>query len=65
MRTKFSSEVWFPEIVKQTEGKIKMHDFWSGVLLSSQEMLKGIGAEVAQVTSRIWHGFTIKPRRDP
>ena len=49
MRPKFLSEVWFPEIVKQTEGKVKIQDFWGGALLSSQEALKGIGSGVTHM----------------
>ena len=43
MRTQFVKNVWFPEIGKQTEGQVKFQDFWGGALLSSKEILRGIG----------------------
>lgn len=43
MRTEFLKNVWLPEIVKQTGGQVKVQDFWGGVLLSSKEILRGIG----------------------
>jgi TRAP-type C4-dicarboxylate transport system substrate-binding protein len=49
MRTKFIKEVWLDEIVKQTGGKVKIQDFWGGALMSSKEILKGIGDGVAQM----------------
>jgi TRAP-type C4-dicarboxylate transport system substrate-binding protein len=49
MRTKFIKEVWLDEIVKQTGGKVKVQDFWGGALMSSKEILKGIGDGVTQM----------------
>jgi len=49
MRTQFLKEVWLPEVVKQTGGKVKIHDFWGGALLSSKEILKGIGDGVTNM----------------
>lgn len=49
MRTKFIKEVWLDEIVKQTGGKVKIQDFWGGALMSSKEILKGIGDGVTQI----------------
>jgi len=43
MRTQFVKNVWFSEIMKQTGGKVKFQDFWGGALLSSKEVLRGIG----------------------
>jgi len=43
MRTQFVKNVWFLEIGKQTAGQIKFQDFWGGALLSSKEILRGIG----------------------
>jgi TRAP-type C4-dicarboxylate transport system substrate-binding protein len=49
MRTEFLKKVWFPEIVKQTGGKVKIQDFWGGALLSSKEVLRGIGDGVTHM----------------
>lgn len=49
MRTDFVKRVWLPEIVKQTDGKVKIQDFWGGALLGSKEILKGIGDNVTQI----------------
>lgn len=42
MRTDFVKDVWFPEIIKQTNGKVEIQDFWGGALLGPPEALKGI-----------------------
>jgi TRAP-type C4-dicarboxylate transport system substrate-binding protein len=49
MRTEFLKNVWFSEIVKQTGGKVKFQDFWGGALLSSKEILRGIGDGVTNL----------------
>jgi TRAP-type C4-dicarboxylate transport system substrate-binding protein len=49
MRTTFLKDVWLPEIVKQTEGQVKIQDFFGGVLLNSKEILKGIGDNVTNM----------------
>jgi TRAP-type C4-dicarboxylate transport system substrate-binding protein len=49
MRTDFLKEVWLPEIVKQTGGKVKIQDFWGGALLGSKEILKGIADRVTDM----------------
>ena len=49
MRTKFIKDVWLPEIVKQTDSKVKIQDFWGGALLGSKEILKGIGDGVTNM----------------
>lgn len=49
MRTQFLKDVWLPEIVKQTEGKVKVQDFWGGALMSSKEILKGIADGVTDI----------------
>ena len=48
MRTDFLKNVWLPEVLKQTGGKLKIQDFWGGALLGSKEILKGIGDEITQ-----------------
>lgn len=47
MRTQFNKDVWLPEIEQQTGGEAKVQDFFGGALLSSKEILKGIGDGVA------------------
>ena len=49
MRTNFLKNVWLPEIEKQTNGKVKIQDFWGGALFSSKEQLKGVGDGVADM----------------
>jgi len=49
MRTEFLKNVWLPEIVKQTGGKVKIHDFWGAALLNSKEIFKGIGDGVTDM----------------
>ncbi|MCC8194658.1 MAG: hypothetical protein LIP28_08445 [Deltaproteobacteria bacterium] len=49
LRTKFYKEVFLAEIEKQTEGRIKIQDFWGGALLSAPEALQGIGDGVADM----------------
>lgn len=49
MRTDFVKKVWLAEIEKQTGGKVKFQDFFGGALLSSKEILKGVGDNVTQM----------------
>lgn len=49
MRTDFVKNVWLPEIVKQTGGRVKIQDFWGGALFSSKEILKGISDGVTHM----------------
>lgn len=49
MRTNFIKEVWLPEIANQTNGTVKIQDFWGGALMGSKEILKGIGDGVTQM----------------
>jgi len=49
LRTKFYKEIFLAEIEKQTEGRIKIQDFWGGALLSAPEALQGIGDGVADM----------------
>jgi len=42
MRTAFVKDVWFPEIIKQTNGRVKIQDFWGSALLGPPEALKGV-----------------------
>ena len=49
MRTQFVKEVWLPEIGNQSSGEIQVRDFWGGALLSSKEILKGVGDGVADI----------------
>jgi TRAP-type C4-dicarboxylate transport system substrate-binding protein len=49
MRTNFVKDVWLPEIVKQSDNKVKIQDFWGGALLGSKEILKGIGDGVTNM----------------
>jgi len=49
MRTQFVKDVWLPELVEQGGGEIRVRDFWGGALLSSKEILKGVGDGVADI----------------
>ena len=49
MRTQFVKDVWLQEIVEQGDGEIHVRDFWGGALLSSKEILTGIGDGVADI----------------
>ncbi len=49
MRPRFIKDVWMPEVIKQTGGKVQFEDFWGGALLSSQEVLAGIGSGVTDM----------------
>lgn len=49
MRTNFVKNVWLPEIEKQTNGQVKIQEFWGGALMGSKEILKGIGDGVTQM----------------
>ena len=49
MRTQFVQEVWLPEISRQSNDEIEVRDFWGGALLSSKEILKGVGDGVADL----------------
>ena len=49
MRTQFVMDVWLPEIVAQSGGQIRIRDFWGGALLSSKEILTGIGDGVTDI----------------
>lgn len=49
MRTQFVKDVWLPEIVAQSNGEIRIRDFWGGALLGSKEVLKGVGDGVADL----------------
>ena len=49
MRTEFLKNIWLPEIVKQTGGKVKIHDFFGAALLNSKEIFKGIGDGVTNM----------------
>lgn len=49
MRTQFVKNVWLSEIVEQSGGQIQVRDFWGGALLSSKEILTGIGDGVADI----------------
>ncbi len=49
MRTQFVKDVWLPEIFAQSGGEIRVRDFWGGALLSSKEILKGIGDGVTDI----------------
>jgi len=49
MRTNFVKDVWLTEIEAQTDGVVKIQDFWGGALLGSKEVLKGIGDGVTQM----------------
>lgn len=49
MRTDFLKNVWFPEIIKQTNGRVKIQDFWGSALLGPPEALKGVKDGVADI----------------
>lgn len=49
VRTNFLKNVWLPEMVKQTGGKITIQDFWGGAMVSAPEALKAIGDNVANM----------------
>lgn len=49
MRTQFVKDVLLAGIVEQGGGKIVVRDFWGGALLSSKEILKGIGDGIADI----------------
>jgi len=49
LRTDFVKEVWLNEIEKQTNGRVKIRDYWGGALLTAPEALKGIGDGVTQM----------------
>jgi len=49
MRTEFIKNVFLQEVVKQTGGQLKIQDFWGGALMGSKEILKGLGAAVADM----------------
>ena len=49
LRTTFYKDVFLEEISKQTDGRIKIQDFWGGALLSAPEALQGVGDGVADM----------------
>lgn len=49
VRTNYVKNVWFPEMVKQTGGKIAIQDYWGGAMVSAPEALKAIGDNVANM----------------
>lgn len=49
MRTKFLNEYWFPEIEKETDGKVKINTVYGGSLLGSGEALDGVRERVADM----------------
>ena len=49
MRTQFLHDVWLPEIVRQTGGRIAISDYWGSDLLNSKEVVEGIRLGVAQM----------------
>jgi TRAP-type C4-dicarboxylate transport system substrate-binding protein len=49
MRTEFIKNVWFPEIEKQTNGRVKINANFGGSLLSSTEALDGAAGGVADM----------------
>lgn len=49
MRTQFVKDVWLPEITEQSDGEITVRHFWGGALLSSKEILKGVGDGIADL----------------
>jgi TRAP-type C4-dicarboxylate transport system substrate-binding protein len=49
MRTQFVKDVWLPEIVERSGDQIQVRDFWGGALLSSKEILTGIGDGVTDI----------------
>jgi TRAP-type C4-dicarboxylate transport system substrate-binding protein len=48
-RTAFYKNVFLEEIGKQTNGRIKIQDFWGGALLSAPEVLQGISDGIADM----------------
>lgn len=49
MRTQFVKDTWLPEIENQSNGQVKIQEFWGGALMGSKEILKGIGDGVTQM----------------
>lgn len=49
MRTSFLEEYWFPEIEKETDGKVKINAIYGGGLLSSGEAIDGVRERVADM----------------
>lgn len=49
MRTSFIEEYWFPEIEKETNGKVKINAIYGGGLLGSSEALNGVRDGVADM----------------
>jgi TRAP-type C4-dicarboxylate transport system substrate-binding protein len=49
LRTAFYKNVFLEEIARQTNGRIKIQDFWGGALLSAPEVLQGIGDGIADM----------------
>lgn len=49
MRTKFIKDFWFPEIEKETEGKVKINEIYGGGLLGAAEALDGVRDGVADM----------------
>jgi TRAP-type C4-dicarboxylate transport system substrate-binding protein len=49
MRTKFIKDFWFPEIEKETDGKVKINEIYGGGLLSAGEALDGVRDGVADM----------------
>ena len=37
VRTDFVKNVWMPEMIKQTGGKVAFQDFWGGAMVSAHE----------------------------
>lgn len=49
MRTNFIENYWFPEIEKETDGKVKINAIYGGGLLSSSQALNGVRDGVADM----------------
>lgn len=49
MRTSFIEEYWFPEIEKETDGKVKINAIYGGGLLGASEALDGVRDGVADM----------------
>lgn len=49
MRTRFIEEYWFPEIEKETDGKVNINAIYGGGLLDSGEALDGVRERVADM----------------